>query len=154
MIWLDRFKIATRTMYRWLKELGGENEINAEGGEVPQGNTDSLSVSRRLKTRFSPAFKATVLAAYSRVGPIQAARQFGVSQGVLMQWRRNAGVPKFTDGLKKSFQPAQFPEDPHGGKQEGQDAASDGTGAKSSRRGMKRPFYSADLRSRVLAHYR
>ena len=141
-------------MYRWLKELGGENEINAEGGEVPQGNTDSLSVSRRLKTRFSPAFKATVLAAYSRVGPIQSARQFGVSQGVVMQWRRKAGVPKFTDGLKKSSQPAQFPEDPHGGKQEGQDAASDGTGAKSSRRGMKRPSYSADLRSRVLAHYR
>ena len=141
-------------MYRWLKELGGENEINAEGGEVPQGNTDSLSVSRRLKTRFSPAFKATVLAAYSRVGPIQSARQFGVSQGVVMQWRRKAGVPKFTDGMKKSNQAAQFPEDPHGGKQEGQDAASDGTGAKSSRRGMKRPSYSADLRSRVLAHYR
>ena len=139
-------------MYRWLKELGGENEINAEGGEVPQGNTDSLSVSRRLKARFSPAFKATVLAAYSRVGPIQAARQFGVSQGVVMQWRRKAGVPKFTDGL--SSQPAQFPEDPDSGKQEGHDAASDGTGAKSSRRGMKRPFYSADFRSRVLAHYR
>ena len=121
---------------------------------MSESDGESLALARRKKAKFSPSFKAAVLAAYASVGPAQAARQFGVTEGLLMQWRRKAGVPKFTDGLKKSSQPAQFPEDPHGGKQEGQDAASDGTGAKSSRRGMKRPFYSADFRSRVLAHYR
>ena len=78
-----RFNIATRTMYRWLEELGDgyakdtETELNAGGGKLSQNDPTTL-VRRRRK--FSADFKASVLAAYTRVGPAQAARQFDVKR--------------------------------------------------------------------------
>ena len=76
-----------------------------------------------------------------------------------MQWRRKAGVPKFTDGLKIisdkcNAVPVKIPEESLGAKQESRDDWTKGKGTKPSRRGLKKPFYSAELRKRVLDHYR
>ena len=166
-------------MYRWLGELAGgnvkdtETELKVGGGELSQSDQDPLALgSRRKRSKFSNSFKASVLAAYTSVGPAQAARQFGVSearsdvetfnfkltllQGILMQWRRKAGVTKFTEGgLKKGSR--RFSD------AEGEEAQTDitksaNTDAKEvkpgGRLGVKKPFYSAELRSRVLSHYR
>ena len=150
-------------MYRWLEELGGENaqedEVKVGGKEMSESDGESLALARRKKAKFSPSFKAAVLAAYASVGPAQAARQFGVTQGLLMQWRRKAGVPKFTDGLKIisdkcNAVPVKIPEESLGAKQESRDDWTKGKGTKPSRRGLKKPFYSAELRKRVLDHYR
>ena len=104
-----------------------------------------FSAARHLKLFCTPA--------------AQAARQFGVTQGLLMQWRRKAGVPKFTDGLKIisdkcNAVPVKIPEESLGAKQESRDDWTKGKGTKPSRRGLKKPFYSAELRKRVLDHYR
>ena len=76
-------------MYRWLEELGGEN-VEATETEVKAGcrvdsgagtEADSGEMScKRKRAIFSKSFKASVLAAYTKDGPAQAARQFGVSE--------------------------------------------------------------------------
>ena len=180
-----RFNIATRTMYRWLKELGGGNETemktgggdlwNSGGGELSQSDEDPLTLVRRRR-KYSDSFKASVLAAYTSVGPVQAARQFGVAevrsvvkslnskllQGLVMQWRSKAGVTKFTEGLTKGSKKSNGVAMKSGG--EGEERQTDLTNfTKADDQpemkpgpllGVKKPFYSAELRSRVLSHYR
>ena len=76
-------------MYRWLEELGGENveatetEVKAgcrAGGGAVCGAVCGEMSCRRKRTHFSKSFKASVLAAYTKDGPAQVARQFGVSE--------------------------------------------------------------------------
>ena len=85
-------------MYRWLGELTDgnvketETEVKAGGVEPSQNDKNPLTLgSRRKRTKFSTSFKASVLAAYTSVGPAQAARKFGVSEarsdGVM--WKRS-----------------------------------------------------------------
>ena len=180
-----RFNIATRTMYRWLKELGGGNETemktgggdlwNSGGGELSQSDEDPLTLVRRRR-KYSDSFKASVLAAYTSVGPVQAARQFGVAevrsvveslnskllQGLVMQWRSKAGVKKFTEGLTRGSKKRNGVTMKSGG--EGEERQTDLTKFANADDqpemkpgpllGVKKPFYSAELRSRVLSHYR
>ena len=142
-------------MYRWLEELGGgyakeiETEAKNGSGELPQNDEEAATLVRRRK-KFSANFKASVLAAYTRVGPVQTARQFGVSEGLVMQWRRKAGVTKFTDLNDVTVKGEN--------RQDGDLAKSIISEEKqrklSSRKGLKKPFYSAELRSEVLSYYR
>ena len=87
-----------------------------------------------------------------------------ISQGLVMQWRRKAGVTKFTDGLKKRSEKCDdqvktFEESDGEGEEKKADLTkftnSDGNEMKPTcRRGVKKPFYSAEMRNRVLSHYR
>ena len=87
-----------------------------------------------------------------------------ISQGLLMQWRRKAGVTKFTEGLKKCSEKCNgmtvktFEESNGEGQEKQADLTkstnSDGKEMKPGRCGLKKPFYSAEMRSRVLSHYR
>ena len=179
-----RFNIATRTMYRWLRELGSgdakdtKTEMKAGMGRLSQSEDNPLALDRRRKRAFySTSFKASVLAAYTSVGPVRAAQQFGISevkcveslnskllQGLVMQWRRKAGVSKFTDGLakgsKKCNNGVTVKSDEEGGERQidcdmGKSAISVEKKMKpSTRLGVKKPFYPAELRNRVLSHYR
>ena len=80
-------------MYRWLEELEGENveaietEAKAEcragvgaESEAESGAMGEEMSSRRKRANFSNSFKTSVLAAYTKDGPAQASRQFGVSE--------------------------------------------------------------------------
>ena len=84
-----------------------------------------------------------------------------IYQGLVMQWRRKAGVTKFTDGLRKRpekcDEPVKTQSDVKGEEKKADLAKStnsDGKEKKLGRRGVKKPFYSAEMRSRVLSHYR
>ena len=73
-----------------------------------------------------------------------------------MQWRRKAGVTKFTEGVLKK-DPRSLSDDEGERPQTDltRSAKCDGNELKSGgRRGMKKPFYSAELRTAVLSHYR
>ena len=60
-----------------------ETEVKAEcraGGGVESEAVGEEMSSRRKRAIFSKSFKTSVLAAYTKDGPAQAARQFGVSE--------------------------------------------------------------------------
>ena len=60
--------------------MGGEN-VEATETEMKAGGAVGGEMScRRKRTHFSKSFKASVLAAYTKDGPAQVARQFGVSE--------------------------------------------------------------------------
>ena len=80
-----------------------------------------------------------------------------------MQWRRKAGGTKFTDGLKKCSEKWDDPvktlekSDDKGEEKQAdltKPTNSDEKEKKPGRRGVKKPFYSAEMRGRVLSHYR
>ena len=62
---------ATETELKADCRAGGGAESGAGGGEMS---------SRRKRANFSKSFKTSVLAAYTKDGPAQASRQFGVSE--------------------------------------------------------------------------
>ena len=94
-----KFKVGSRTVQRWYRELGGEKTFEGRQETLREamkgeGNEDGELMLQKKKRTFSSAFKAQVLASYTRWGPVAAARQFGVTKGLVLQWRRIAGHPR------------------------------------------------------------
>ena len=54
-----RFKIATRTIYRWLNELcgGGGSAEDAKEEKCDEGDLDLSTMGKRKKAKFSATFK-------------------------------------------------------------------------------------------------
>ena len=77
-----------------------------------------------------------------------------------MQWRRKAGVTKFSEGSKKCSNGVAVKSDGEGGERQAdldlaKSANKDEKQMKPGvRLGVKKPFYPAELRTRVLSHYR
>ena len=56
---------------------------------------------KKGKTTFSKEFKEDVLEFYKKAGPKAASEVFGVEKSLLLAWRRNMGVEKFSTSTAK-----------------------------------------------------
>merc|ERR1719509_525821 len=156
------FGVAHRTVYRWLEELGEQ-----AAAETIDAKEEKEKGKVRRKRKFSESFKFSVLEAYSMAGPAAAATQFGVTAGLVMQWRRAAGVPVYGRGgaahqeVKNEAKDVKdedkdVNDEDKDVKDEAKDVEDEAKDVKDEAPGRKRgsrPTYSRDVQAAALEHY-
>merc|ERR1719319_378989 len=111
----------------------------------------------RRKRKFSESFKFSVLEAYSMAGPAAAATQFGVTAGLVMQWRRAAGVPGYGRGgaahQEVKNEAKDVKDEDKDVNDEDKDVKDEVKDEAPGRKRGSRPTYSREVQAAALEHY-